>query len=157
MTVKSQLALPSGEAGARKQFIRVNIAKAGAGIMLATAFIVLVGKPDGAEMLAISGLCIPLLLACLGWTPIPLAILETLSFATFSALIGYLAALTGGLSSPLLIWFALVPAEAALAGGRSTVVRAAALTIIALLAVGIMQVMGVLPRTELENFSWQVS
>src|SRR5438445_820710 len=71
MTVKSQLALPSGEAGARKQFIRVNIAKAGAGIMLATAFIVLVGKPNGAEMLALSGLCIPLLLACLGWTPLP--------------------------------------------------------------------------------------
>src|SRR5882672_4594663 len=105
MTVKQKLALPSGEPDARKQFIRVNVAKAGAGIVLATVFLVLVGKPNGAEMLAIAGLCIPFLLACLGSVPIPLAILETLSLATFAALIGYLAALTGGLSSPLLIWF----------------------------------------------------
>ena len=50
--------------------------------------------------------------------------LEQIGLAGFAALIGYLALLTGGVVSPLVVWFALVPAEAALAGGRPAVVRA---------------------------------
>ena len=50
--------------------------------------------------------------------------LEQAGLALFAVLIGYLAVLTGGVVSPLVVWFALVPAEAALAGGRRAVVRA---------------------------------
>ena len=158
MTVKQKFALFSGELDApRKQFIRVNVTKAATGILLAAAFVGFIGRPDGPEIAAIAGLCFPALLAGLGLTPAPLSLLETLSSATFSALIGYLAYLTGGISSPLLIWFALVPAEAALAGGRRTVVRAAVSTGIALLSVGILQGTANLPENKLGDLSWQIS
>src|SRR5690349_11498241 len=112
MTVKQKFALFSGELDApRKQFIRVNATKAATGLLLAVAFVGFIGWPDVPELAAVVGLCLPILLAGLGLTPMPLSLLETLSSATFSALIGYLAFLTGGISSPLLIWFALVPAE----------------------------------------------
>lgn len=158
MTVKQKFALFSGELDApRKQFIRVNASKAAIGAVLAAAFIIFVGRPDTSELAATVGLCFPAVLACLGLTPAPLSLLEALSSATFSALIGYLAFLTGGISSPLLIWFALVPAEAALAGGRSTVVRAAVSTVTALVVVGAIQALGAVPASKLGALSWQIS
>ena len=158
MTVKQKFALFSGELDApRKQFIRVSASKATIGVVLAAAFVFFVGRPDMPELAAMAGLCFPVILACLGLTPTPLSLLEALSSATFSALIGYLAFLTGGISSPLLIWFALVPAEAALAGGRSTVVRAAVSTTTALLVVGAIQALGAVPASKLGALSWQIS
>jgi cell cycle sensor histidine kinase DivJ len=158
MAVKHNISLLAGETGAaRRHFIYVSAAKAAVGIALAVAFVGLLGPPDVAEFVAIAALCAPAALACLALTRLPLEFLESLSLATLSALIGYLALLTGGLASPLVIWFALVPAEAALAGGRSTVVRAGAAASLTVVAVGLLQLFGFLPHTRLDGVSWQIS
>ena len=102
------------EQGGRKRFIAVQAAKAGIGACLALAFVALVGRPDIGEIVAIAGLLAPGVLSLLAFTKISLPALETASLAVFAALIGYLVALTGGMNSPLVVWFALVPAEAAL-------------------------------------------
>ena len=91
----------------------------------------------------------PALLALLAYTSIPLEFLEQAALAIFAALIGYLAALTGGVVSPLVVWFALVPAEAALAGGRPAVLRAAIAASVALLAVAGIEAAGALPISRL--------
>ena len=71
--------------------------------------------------LAIAGLLAPALLRALAFTPVPLTLLEQSGLAIFAAPVGFIAALTGGVLSPLVIWFALLPAEAALAGGHAAV------------------------------------
>jgi cell cycle sensor histidine kinase DivJ len=87
---------------------------------------------------------------------VPLAILESASLACFAALIGYVAAITGGLRSPLLIWFALVPAEAALSGGRAAVLRAALAAALAIVGVGGIEALGWLPQSRLVDPAWQI-
>ena len=109
------------ELALRRMFVSIQIAKAGIGAALALLFAALIGRPDMAEALAFAGLLAPAALAALAFTRIPLAILEQAALAVFASLIGYLAALTGGVSSPLIVWLVLVPAEAALAGGRPAV------------------------------------
>ena len=133
----------------RRLFISVQAAKALVGAVLTLAFVGLVGRPDVAEAIAIAGLLAPALLAILGFTRLPLPLLEQLALALFAALIGYLAALTGGVVSPLVVWFALVPAEAALAGGRPAVVRAGAAAVAALIAVAAIEAAGHLPASRL--------
>jgi cell cycle sensor histidine kinase DivJ len=139
----------------RRLFVAVQSAKAALGAALALGFVGLVGRPDAAETVAIAGLLAPALLAVLAYTPISLALLEQASLAIFAALIGYLAALTGGVASPLVVWFALVPAEAALAGGRPAVMRAALAAIAALLAVAAIEALGALPASRLPAPAWE--
>ncbi len=140
----------------RRLFISVQASKAIVGAILRLGFISMIGRPDAAEALAIAGLMAPALLALLGFTRIPLAVLETTALAIFAALIGYLAALTGGVLSPLVVWFALVPAEAALAGGRPAVIRAAVAAAIALAAVAAFGAFGWLPVSRLPIPVWQI-
>ncbi|HWU26321.1 MAG TPA: PAS domain S-box protein, partial [Rhizomicrobium sp.] len=133
---------PEGETKARRRFAAIQAGKAGIGVCLALAFAGLVGKPDLAETLAIAGLLAPAGLALLSFAPLPLVLLETISLAGFAALIAYIAVLTGGMLSPLVIWFALLPAEAALAGGRAAVWRTTIATATAVIAVAAAQGMG---------------
>jgi two-component system, cell cycle sensor histidine kinase DivJ len=143
------------ESASRKRFVAVQAAKAGIGACLALAFVALVGRPDIAEIIAIAGLLTPGALALLAFTRISMPALETASLAAFAALIGYLVALTGGMNSPLVVWFALVPAEAALAGGRPAVLRAAAAAALVLLAVIAVEVFHALPRSRLDLPIWE--
>ena len=140
----------------RRLFVSVQASKAAIGAALSFAFIGLVGRPDAAEAIAIAGLVAPALLALLAFTAIPLAMLETAALAIFAVLIGYLAALTGGVVSPLVVWFALVPAEAALAGGRPAVIRAAAAASVALFAVAAIEAVGALPASRLPVPAWEI-
>jgi cell cycle sensor histidine kinase DivJ len=140
----------------RRLFISVQASKAVVGAVLSLAFISFVGRPDVAEAVAIAGLMAPALLALLGFSRIPLAVLETTALAIFAVLIGYLAALTGGVLSPLVVWFALVPAEAALAGGRPAVVRAAVAAAVALATVAIIGALGALPISRLPIPAWEI-
>jgi two-component system, cell cycle sensor histidine kinase DivJ len=133
----------------RRQFAAVQAAKAGVGAALCLAFYAMLGRPDLAEAIAFLGLMAPAVLALLALTPVPLARLEQVGLAGFAVLIGYLAVLTGGVVSPLLVWFALVPAEAALSGGRRAVVRAGMAAGAALLAVAGIEAMGALPASRL--------
>jgi two-component system, cell cycle sensor histidine kinase DivJ len=158
MAVHQKRAIVSGagETALRKLFVSIQIAKAGVGIALAIGFLALVGRPDLAEVVALCGLVAPAVLAALAFTPLPLAALEQASLAIFAGLIGYLAALTGGVASPLIVWLVLVPAEAALAGGRPAVLRAAAASAIALAIIAAVQAFGMLPPSRLPYTAWEI-
>jgi len=145
-----------GERASRRLFVIVQASRAAVGAALATGFLAYVGRPDLAEIFAIAGLLAPAILALLGFTRISLVHLETAGIAIFAGLIGYLAALTGGVLSPLVVWFALVPAEAALAGGRPAVLRAAVAAAAALIAVAILQALNALPHSRLPLGSWEI-
>jgi cell cycle sensor histidine kinase DivJ len=140
----------------RRQFAFVQCAKAALGVLLALMFVVAVGRPDITESIALAGLLIPAVLAACAFAGVRLSLLETASLVTLAALVGYLVALTGGMHSPLVIWFALVPAEAALAGGRRDVLRAAAAAGLALLAVAVFEMLHRLPYPRLNLPIWQV-
>jgi cell cycle sensor histidine kinase DivJ len=140
----------------RRRFAAVQGMKALVGAALAAGFIVLVGRPDIAEMVAIAGLLIPAVLAALAFTSLSLEALETAGLASFAMLIGYLVALTGGMGSPLIVWFALIPAEAALAGGEQAVIRAAAAAGLALLIVAVLQAWHALPHSRIDLPVWEI-
>src|SRR6185312_6755949 len=127
----------ANEKALRRLFVSIQMAKAGLGAALALAFLGLVGRPDAYEWIALFGLMAPAVLAALAFTPLPLSVLEQAALAVFAGLIAYLAVLTGGMTSPLIVWLVLVPAEAALAGGRPAVARAAAAAAIALALVAV--------------------
>ncbi|HTW36405.1 MAG TPA: ATP-binding protein [Rhizomicrobium sp.] len=152
------IAMPGIEekSGDRRRFAAVQAAKAGIGSCLSLGFAMLVGKPDFAEWVAIAGLLAPGLFALLSFAPISLALLETFALANFAALVGYMAALTGGMLSPLVIWFALLPAEAALSGERASVWRATAATSIAVLLVAAVQALHGLPASRLVAPLWEL-
>ena len=147
---------PTGDRAARRMFITVQASKAAIGAALGMAFIALVGKPDVAESIALAGLLAPAVLALLAFTRLSLPILESVGISLFAALIGYLASLTGGVLSPLIVWFALVPAEAALAGGRPAVLRAAVAAAIALAVVAAIESVGALPISRLPVPVWEI-
>src|SRR3954470_1989709 len=147
MTVKTNSF--SNPRAQRRRFALVQAGKAGVGLALGLAFCAMMGAPDTAELAAFLGLVIPGLLALLAVTPGSLSALEQVGLASFAALIGYLAILSGGVVSPLLVWFALVPAEAALTGGRPAVLRAGLASGAALLAVASIEAVGMLPASRL--------
>jgi cell cycle sensor histidine kinase DivJ len=142
-------------AAQRRRFLVVQAAKAGVGVALSAIFVFLVGKPSTDEWIAICGLLTPTVLAVLSYTRLRLSTLESIGLASFAALIGYLVALTGGMTSPLIVWFALVPAEAALAGGRSAVWRAGGAAAVALLTVALIDAVGALPPSRLFVPVWE--
>ena len=144
------------EAKERRHFIAVQSAKAAVGAALSAAYIWFAGMPGLAELFAVAGLLAPAGFALLALTRLPLAALETAALAVFASLIAYLAVLTGGLSSPLIVWFALVPAEAALSGGRPAVLRAGAAAALALIAVAACNALSLLPPSRLTVAIWQI-
>ena len=133
----------------RRLFVFVQGGKALVGAVLGLGFVLGVGRPDLFEGVAIAGLLAPALLALIALTRMPLALLEQAGLALFAILIGYLAGLTGGLQSPLMVWLVLVPAEAALAGGRRDVMQAGFSAALVLLAVAAIQIFGRLPPSRL--------
>jgi cell cycle sensor histidine kinase DivJ len=140
----------------RRQFAAVQLAKAGLGTLLWLAYAALVGHPQPVDLIALAGFLSPCLLAVLAMLGIALPFLESASLALFAALVGYMVGLTGGMHSPLLVWFALVPAEAALAGGRDAVVRATAASALALCGVALIESFGALPLSRLFAPAWQI-
>ena len=134
----------------------MQAAKGAVGAGLALGFAAVVGRPDSAETAAMAGLAAPLGLALLGFLPISVPRLEQAGLILFAGLIGYLAALTGGVISPLVVWFALVPAEVALAGGRSQVVRAGFAAAAAFLVVASLEAADMLPLSRLAQPLWEI-
>jgi cell cycle sensor histidine kinase DivJ len=155
MAVKRRAASSAQEIVARRRFIITQGARAALGLFGSLAFIVLLGRPDAAEVVAMAALLAPAILALLGLGGLPLAQLESAALAGFAALIGYLAVLSGGLLSPLLIWLALVPAEAALAGEKPAVYRAGLASALVLAIVALIHGFGLLPASRLPVGLWQ--
>ena len=158
MALQQQLstAQGAGDKALRKVFVSIQIAKSGIGATLALGFLGFVGRPDIAETIALAGLVAPAVLAGLALTRLRLAVLEQAALAIFAGLIGYLAALTGGVTSPLIVWLVLVPAEAALAGGRPAVIQAAGASSIALAVVAALQALAFLPASRLPIPAWEI-
>ena len=140
---------PAALSDARRLFALVQGGKALVGAILGLGFVLVAGRPDLFESAAIAGLIAPALLALAAWTPVSLALLEQAGLAWFAILIGYLAALTGGLQSPLIVWLVLVPAEAALAGGRRAVTAAGIGAAAVLMLLTLAEVMDQLPLSRL--------
>jgi cell cycle sensor histidine kinase DivJ len=137
------------ERNPRRMFAAVQAGKGLVGAALAAGFLLVVGRPDPFETAALAGLLAPLLLALAAATRLPLPLLEQAGLALFALLIGYLAALTGGLQSPLTVWLFLVPAEAALAGGTRPVMKAGISAAIVLAALAGVTLSGDLPPSRL--------
>jgi cell cycle sensor histidine kinase DivJ len=137
------------ERNPRRMFAAVQAGKGLVGAALAMGFFLVVGRPDPFETAALAGLLAPLLLALAAATRLPLPLLEQAGLALFALLIGYLAALTGGLQSPLTVWLFLVPAEAALAGGTRPVMKAGISAAIVLAALAGVTLSGDLPPSRL--------
>ncbi|HEY1878224.1 MAG TPA: histidine kinase dimerization/phospho-acceptor domain-containing protein, partial [Rhizomicrobium sp.] len=152
----SPLAAAAGSGEQRRAFVQIQAAKALVGGMLGLCFFGMVGQPDALELVAMGGLLMPGALALLGLTEIRLQVLEQIGLACFALLIGYLAILTGGVTSPLVVWLALVPAEGALFGGRPAVMRAGIVAAVSLLAVAAVQAFGVLPTSRLTLPVWEI-
>ncbi|HLY07647.1 MAG TPA: PAS domain-containing sensor histidine kinase [Rhizomicrobium sp.] len=140
----------------RRQFAAVQLAKGGLGTLLWLTYAALVGRLHWLDLIALVGFLAPCALAVFALLGAALPALETASLALFAALVGYMVGLTGGMHSPLLVWFALVPAEAALAGGRDAVVRATAAAAVALCAVAVIDSLGGLPVSRLFAPHWQI-
>jgi cell cycle sensor histidine kinase DivJ len=134
---------------ARQRFVRTQITKGLLGLFLCVLYAALVGGPDLAEALVFLGLIAPLGLAAAAALPIPLATLEAASLVELASLLAILAALTGGFSSPFLIWLVLVPFEAALIGRRGVVVFAAIIACAGVAGVTTLQHIGALPPSRL--------
>ncbi|HEY3638362.1 MAG TPA: PAS domain-containing sensor histidine kinase [Rhizomicrobium sp.] len=141
---------------ARQRFAAEQVAKAALGGLLWIAYLALLGQPDLLELVALAGFVAPLALALFSALGGSLEILEACSLALFAALIGYVVAITGGLHSPLLIWFAVIPAEAALAGGRVSVFRAALAAGLALAVVAVCETLDVLPELRHPSMAWLI-
>src|SRR5579871_6470670 len=105
MALKTLISMDAG--GFRRRFMAVQSAKAAIGLGLAFCFCLLAGPPDRVEALAMLGLVAPGFLALLGFTSLSLGLLEQVGLILFAGLIGLLATLTGGVASPLVVWFAL--------------------------------------------------
>jgi cell cycle sensor histidine kinase DivJ len=141
--------LPDRGAIARRHFIRTQSIKGGLGIVLALGYFAFIGGPDLAELLAFAGFVAPIGLAIAARLPIPLARLEAASLVLFALLIALLSSLTSGLSSPFIIWLVLVPFEGALAGRGRAVAFSGATAAIALAAIMVIQLAGLLPPSRL--------
>ena len=141
---------------ARRRFLAMQCAKSGFGAVLSLAFLGLLGRPDLAEAGAMVVLLLPAPLGLLAFTSVPLSKLESLALATFAVLISYLSILTGGLSSPIIVWLVLVPAEAALAGEKPAVVRAGFAASAALAVVALTAAVGFLPLSRLPAPTWEI-
>jgi two-component system, cell cycle sensor histidine kinase DivJ len=140
---------PCADHAPRRLFAQVQAGKGLVGLLLGAGFVLLIGRPDSFELAALAGLVMPLLLALTSFTSLRLTILEQAGLALSAMLIGYLAYLTGGLGSPLMVWLVLVPAEAALAGGRQAVTRAGFTAALVLAALATAQMLGYLPPSRL--------
>jgi cell cycle sensor histidine kinase DivJ len=156
MAIKTNSFSGRGPKAQRRRFALLQAGKALIGLVLSLAFFGLIGRPDPAEAVALAGLIAPAILALLAFTPISLVALEQIGLAGAAALIGYLAVLTGGMVSPLMVWLVLVPAEAALTGGRSAVTRAGLVAGAVLLAVIGIQAAGMLPASRLPLSSLEI-
>src|SRR5262245_10108976 len=158
MAVKRKNPSIVGESwAAKRRFLAMQCAKAGFGAALSLAYFWLLGRPDLAEAGAMVVLLLPAPLGLLAFTSVPLSKLESLSLATFAALIGYLSILTGGLASPIIVWLVLVPAEAALAGEKPAVTRAGFAAGAAVAVVAIVEALGILPVSRLPHApTWEI-
>lgn len=112
--------------------------------------------------LAFQGVPGPLEAVTFGWLVLPIAIAFHLSrtgryqtahlfsAAALTGIVALVAALSGGVTSFVAIWFALVPAEAVLSGSRRVVAAAGAMVVGAVAVIGFCGLWNLLPASRID-------
>jgi cell cycle sensor histidine kinase DivJ len=136
-----------------ERFMLSRLAASIAALSLMPAYIAWRGRIGALELLVLVALALPLLAVFLLSRTGRLDLAHCISGAALTLLITTLACLTGGASSPLLIWLAAVPAEAMFFGSRPYVARASALAVIGLGTVVALQGTGMI--LEPASWTWQ--
>ncbi|MCX5512158.1 PAS domain-containing sensor histidine kinase [Kaistia algarum] len=111
-------------------------------LLAPTLFLAVAGRPQPETAVAFLWLLAPLPIAAFLSRTGRLEAAHLLSSGAFAGFLAYLAVLTGGILSPVLIWLAVVPAEAALSGSRRITIAGSALAALALLAVAAIDFLG---------------
>lgn len=109
------------------------------------------GVPGTVEAIAFGSLILPIAIATFLSRTGAYEQAHRLSAAAMTAIVSLIAVLTGGLSSFIVIWFALVPAEAVLSGSRRVIATAGALVVAAVAAIGVLEQADLLPVARLDS------
>ena len=125
-----------------RDFIAAHLAAGLLALVAVTAFLVIAGRPAPAVALAFLWLAAPLPVAAFLSRTGRFGVAHLLSVGALAAFLAYCAALTGGLSSPVLVWLLVVPAEAALAGSGRVTASASVSALAALAVVALLDVSG---------------
>ncbi len=118
-------ALPDASERTRhERFILTRLALGAAALGLAPAYLAWRGTLGPLEALLLLALALPLLAAVILSRSGRLGIAHGISATALALVIVALAGMTGGATSPLLLWLALLPVEALFFGARAYVLRA---------------------------------
>lgn len=127
-----------------ERFVLSRLLVGGGALSLAPAYLAWRGALGAFEAVMVVAAALPVLAVVLLSRTGRLDIAHLISSAALSLFIVALAAVTGGLSSPLLLWLVVVPVEAAFFGSRDFVLRAGWMAVTALAAAIGLQHLGLL-------------
>ncbi|TDI63659.1 MAG: PAS domain S-box protein [Alphaproteobacteria bacterium] len=127
-----------GIAARHRSFIGVHLLSGAVLAAAAGIYLSLTGLPDTFEAIVMVWLLSPILFAVLLRITANLPFVRSLWLTNLTVLITFLVLYTGGLSSFLIPWYLVIPAEAALSGDRRTVIGAAGFSLGALLLVVVL-------------------
>ena len=133
----------------RASFISANMFAGVIGLVAWPLHWAVWGPVDFAMTCAFMFLWAPLFIGLavrLGW---PLEDGQAASAFCLCGFVALVAIMTGGVASPAMPWLLLVPLEASLSGQRSSMLRAAVLSIVAFLGVAFLSLVGWLPVSRL--------
>jgi cell cycle sensor histidine kinase DivJ len=133
----------SPERARHERFILTRLSISAVTLGLAPAYLAWRGTLGALEAMIMLAAAMPLLSAVLLSRTGRLDLAHCVSAAALALFICALSGMTGGAASPLLLWLAIVPAEATFYGSRSYVVRASAIAAAALVSVLILHQLGV--------------
>ncbi len=124
-----------------ERFVLSRLVVGASALSFAPAYLAWRGAPGAFEAAMIVAAALAVLAVALLSRTGRLDIAHALSAAALSIFIVSLAAVTGGIASPLLLWLAIVPVEAAFFGGRLFMLRAAWIALASLFAaVGLQRI-----------------
>ncbi|MGO4403109.1 sensor histidine kinase [Bosea sp. RAF48] len=127
-----------------ERFVLSRLLVGGGALSLAPAYLAWRGALGAFEAVMVVAAALPVLAVVLLSRTGRLDIAHLISSAALSLFIVALAAVTGGLSSPLLLWLVVVPVEAAFFGSRDFVLRAGWMAVTALATAIGLQHLGLL-------------
>jgi cell cycle sensor histidine kinase DivJ len=134
----------------RASFAAAHVLAGSVGVALWIVQWAVVGRPVDAVMgIGFFWLMAPLALWLYLELDGDLAIAESLSAFCLSGLVVYVAAFTGGLTSPVLPWLLVAPMEAAVPGRRAPTLIAAGLSALGFLVLTVLAVTGTMPASRL--------
>ncbi len=129
------------------------------GLMALCAFpvyLAIAGQPDLMESLAFIWLLTPIGIAAFLSRTGKLETAHLISAANLTALVVFVAAITGGVQSFIIAWLIVIPVEASLAASRRTVISALLLACAALVGLFVAGDMGLLPPPRQFDMSMNV-